>query len=125
MTRDGTAEPVSRDQILRRGRGQGKHHFPWLADHGQNSQPYPVDPYIAQSTGPTYITVISVWLLPPLSATMSRKLKGGFISPEAVLCDDEKSGALRDLYGRVFRVGLGVGAGDAEIGIGYSIMCYS
>ena len=118
MTRDGTTEPVSRDQFLRRERGQGKPHFPWLADHGQNSQPYPVDPYFAQSTGHTYITVISVWLLPPLSATMSRKLKGGFISPEAVLCD-EKSGALRDLYGRVFRVGLGVGAGDAEI------MCYS
>ena len=124
MTRNGTAEPVSRDQILGRERGQGKHHFPWLADHGQISQPYPVDPFFAQSTGHTYITVISVWPLPPLSATMSRKLKGGFISPEAVLCD-EKSGALRDLYGRVFRVGVGVGAGDAEIGIGYSIMCYS
>ena len=26
----------------------------------------------------------------------------------------EKSGASRDLYGRVFRVGVGVGAGDAE-----------
>ena len=121
MTRDGTAEPVSRDQILRRGRGQGKHHFPWLADHGQNSQPYHVDPYFTEST---YIAVISVWPLPPLPATMSRKLKGGFISPEAVLCDKE-SGSSRDLYGRVFRVGVGVGTGDAEIGIGYSIMCYS
>ena len=27
LTRDGTAEPVSRDQILRRERGQGKIHF--------------------------------------------------------------------------------------------------
>ena len=118
MTRDGTAEPFSRDQILRRERGQGKPHFPWLADHGQNSQPYPVDQYFAESTGHTYITAISVWPLPPLPATMSRKLKGGFISPEAVLFD-EKSGALRDLYGRVFRVGVDVGAGDAEIGIGF------
>ena len=27
LTRDGTAEPVSRDQILRRERGQGIIHF--------------------------------------------------------------------------------------------------
>ena len=36
LTRDGTAKPVSRDQILRRGRGQGNFHFPCsLADHEQ------------------------------------------------------------------------------------------
>ena len=34
LTRDGTAEPVSRDQILRRERGQGNIHFPCLADIG-------------------------------------------------------------------------------------------
>ena len=28
LTRDGTAEPVSRDQILRHVRGQGNIHFP-------------------------------------------------------------------------------------------------
>ena len=28
LTRDGAAEPVSRDQILRRERGQGNFHFP-------------------------------------------------------------------------------------------------
>ena len=28
LTRDGTAEPVSRDQILRRERGQGNINFP-------------------------------------------------------------------------------------------------
>ena len=33
LTRDGTAEPVSRDQILGRERGQGKNHFPCSADH--------------------------------------------------------------------------------------------
>ena len=44
---DGTAEPVSRDQILRRERGHGKTHFPYLADHEQDWQPYPVDPYLA------------------------------------------------------------------------------
>ena len=43
--RDGTAEPVSRDQILRHARGQGNVHFPYSADHEQDWQPYPVDPY--------------------------------------------------------------------------------
>ena len=45
LTWDGTAEPVSRDQILRRERGQGNIHFPSSADHEQDWQPYPVDPY--------------------------------------------------------------------------------
>ena len=45
LTRDGTAEPVSQDQILRRERKQGNIHFPCLADHLQNWQPYPVGPY--------------------------------------------------------------------------------
>ena len=47
LTRDGTAEPVSRDQILRHARGQGNVHFPCSADHEQDWQPYPVDPYSA------------------------------------------------------------------------------
>ena len=45
LTLDGTAEPVSRDQILRRKRGQGNIRFPCSADHEQDWQPYPVDPY--------------------------------------------------------------------------------
>ena len=47
LTRDGTAEPVSRDQVLRHVRGQGNNHFPCLADHEQDWQIYPVDPYSA------------------------------------------------------------------------------
>ena len=47
LTRDGTVEPVSRDQILRHERGQGNIHFPCSADHVQDWQPYPVDPYSA------------------------------------------------------------------------------
>ena len=48
LTRDGTVEPVSRDQTLRRVRGQGNNiHFPCSADHEQDCQPYPVDPYSA------------------------------------------------------------------------------
>ena len=43
LTRDGTAEPVSQDQILRRERGQGIIHFPvQLADREQDWQPCPV-----------------------------------------------------------------------------------
>ena len=47
LARDETAEPVSRDQILRHARGQGNVHFPCSADHEQDWQPYPVDPYSA------------------------------------------------------------------------------
>ena len=43
LTQDGTAEPVSRDQILRRDRGQRIFHFPCsAADHKQDCQPCPV-----------------------------------------------------------------------------------
>ena len=45
LTRDGTAEPISRDQILRRERGQGNINVPCSADHEQDWQSYPVDPY--------------------------------------------------------------------------------
>ena len=45
LTRDGIAEPVSRDQILRRERGQGNIYSPCSADHEQDWQPYPVDLY--------------------------------------------------------------------------------
>ena len=55
LTRDGTAEPVSRDQILRHARGQGNINFPCSADHEQDWQPYPVDPYSAICDGHTYI----------------------------------------------------------------------
>ena len=61
LTRDGTAEPVLRDQILRHPRGQGNVHFPGLADHEQDWQPYPVDPYSAICDDDTYIHVIPPW----------------------------------------------------------------
>ena len=57
LTRDGTAEPISRDQILRRERGQGNIHFPCFpcsADHEQDKQPYPVDPYSFYMRDHTY-----------------------------------------------------------------------
>ena len=57
LTRDGTAEPVPRDQILGRERGQGNIHFPCSADHEQDSnwQPYLVDSYSCYMCDHTYI----------------------------------------------------------------------
>ena len=45
LTRDGAAEPVSRDQVLRSEQGQGNNHFPCPADHERDWQQYPVDQY--------------------------------------------------------------------------------
>ena len=62
LTRDGTAEPVSRDQIIRCERGQGNTHFPCSADHQQDWQPYSVDPYpllYVMTTSVKYCGVIS------------------------------------------------------------------
>ena len=55
LTRDGTAEPVSRHQYFRHARVQGNVHFPCSADHEQDWQPYPVDPYSAICDDHTYI----------------------------------------------------------------------
>ena len=55
LARDEAAEPVSRDQILRHVREQGNIHFPCSADHEQDLQPYPVDPYSAIRDDRTYI----------------------------------------------------------------------
>ena len=52
LTRDGTAESVSRDQTLRRERRQGSINFLCSADHEQDRQPCSVDQY---STKPVYI----------------------------------------------------------------------
>ena len=66
LTRDGTAEPASRDQILRREREQGNGYFRCSADHEQYWQPYPVDPFscyymcdhiVLMSVFTTYFTV--------------------------------------------------------------------
>ena len=45
LTREGTVETVSRDQILRRNREQGNIHFLCSADHEQDWQPYQAHPY--------------------------------------------------------------------------------
>ena len=46
LTRDGTAEPVSRDQILRHARGQGNIYFTCSDDHEQDWLVHPGSPFI-------------------------------------------------------------------------------
>ena len=62
LTREGTTEPVSRDQILRHARGQGNITFPCSADHEQDRHPYPVDPYSAIYDDHTYILLLLLLL---------------------------------------------------------------
>ena len=58
LTPDGTAEPVSRDQILRHERGKENLHFSCSTDHVQDWQPYPVDPYSCYMCDNTYIHTV-------------------------------------------------------------------
>ena len=46
-----------RDQIFRRERGQGNVDVPRSADHAQDWQPYPVDPYSCYMCDHTYIHI--------------------------------------------------------------------
>ena len=55
LMRDGTAEPVSRHQILRRGCEQRNMNFPCSADPEQDWKPYPVDPHSGYMCDHTYI----------------------------------------------------------------------
>ena len=55
LTRDGAAEPVSRDPISRARTGTGEYYFPCSADSEQDWQPYAVDPYSAICDYHTYI----------------------------------------------------------------------
>ena len=74
LTRAGTAAPVSRDQILRHVRGQGNIHFPCSADHEQDWQPHPVDPYSAICDDHTYIHTYKV----PVKTDSEEKLRSAW-----------------------------------------------
>ena len=66
LTRNGTTEPVSRDQILRRERGQGNIPFPCSVDHEQDWQCYPVDSYSCYMSDDTYIHTYMYTNIPKL-----------------------------------------------------------
>ena len=55
LTRDGTVEPVSRDQTLRRERGQEAFIFPVQLTMSRIDKIYPVDPSFAICDDYTYI----------------------------------------------------------------------
>ena len=76
LTRDGTAELVSRDQILRRERGQGNIDFPCSPDHEQDWQPYSVDPYSCYMCDHTYMTKV---------AYLYSKFRSGILENDAAL----------------------------------------
>ena len=59
LARDRSAEPVSRDEILRRERGQGNINFPCSTDYVQDRQPYPVDPYSCYMCDHTEVYICS------------------------------------------------------------------
>ena len=65
LTRDGSAEPVSRDRFLRRERGQGNIHFLCSADHEQDWQPKPVDLYSCYICDHTVFLPVSIDQLSP------------------------------------------------------------
>ena len=85
LTQDGTAEPVSRDQIFRHARGQGNIHFPCSADHEQDWQPYPVDPYSAICDDHTYIHTYMV--ANPIRGLLDRKISCMVANPIRGLLD--------------------------------------
>ena len=55
LTRDGTVEPDSRDEVLKCKQGQEIMNFSCSADHERDWQPYPVDLYSGLSHDYTYI----------------------------------------------------------------------
>ena len=61
LTRDGTAEPVSRDQFSGVYKDRGIFIFPCSADHEQDWQPYPVDPYTLLYVMTIHTTYIHTW----------------------------------------------------------------
>ena len=82
LMRDGTAERVLRDQILRHVRGRRNINFPCLADHEQDWQRFPVDPYFV-----IYVMTMMLYLssqqlprvvLTPDAATRASQMHQGF-----------------------------------------------
>ena len=88
LTRDGTAKPVSRDQILRRERRQGNVNFSYLADHEQDWQSYLVDPYSAICDDHTSLgleSLSSKSLLLPSPSILPLRIGSSIQSPYVIL----------------------------------------
>ena len=99
LTRGGTAEPVSLDQILRRERGQGNFKFPFSADHVQDWQPYPVDPYSCCMCDHTYIrTYMFTRKQKNSSYTCVRRFKYVAFLNTVLLTDVSEVGTYENMY---------------------------
>ena len=80
LTRDGTAEPVLRDQILQHERGQGKIYFLCSADHEQDWLRYLVDPYSCYMCDHTYIHIFLIVTIILSRSAVSALLKKYFMN---------------------------------------------
>ena len=63
LTREGTAKLVSRDEVVRRERGQENINFPCSAGHEQDWQPQPVDPYACYMCHHTHMLSVNKTLV--------------------------------------------------------------
>ena len=68
----------------RRKRGQGNIHFPCSADHEQDWQPYPVDPYSAICGDHTYNTYILCYMWLNLTLAIHTYIHT-YIGPDCVV----------------------------------------
>ena len=85
MTRDGTAEPVRADQILKKSeQGQKNVHFSCSADHWQVWQPYTIDPYPAKCDNHTYIHIHTCNIDPV--GMLFLELKSDCVTNEPKIC---------------------------------------
>ena len=88
LTRDRTAEPVSRDQILRHVRGQGNNNFACSADHEQDWQPYLVDPYSAICDDHTYSRFTDLSDPPDHVSNWQPRMLPGKVEVRSVKCGE-------------------------------------
>ena len=96
LTRDGTVEPVSRDQILRHARRQENIRFPCSADHEQDWQPYPVDPYSAICDDHTYIHTY-IFITFSVLVAIPKKILYTVANPARGLLNREKTTSKKSL----------------------------
>ena len=98
LTRDGTVEPVSRDQPLKLKRGQGYIHFPCSADHEHDWQPYPVDPYSAICDDHTYIQTSCLFYTLRLNLVLTHGIPPAFRGGVHLFIPPITIGSVPNLY---------------------------
>ena len=96
LTRDGTAEPVSRDQILRHARGQGDIIFPvQLTTSRIGNLTRLIQTLLYVMTIHTYIHIYVFFLLPP---EFSPRFRYMCVHPPSSLCRANNKRELTSVY---------------------------